>query len=271
VSGKLQDKSAWISGASSGIGRAIAERFAAEGAAVAIVDVDQRAGVALRDELLSAGQRAIFIACDVADEQQIKSSIDHTIAAFARLDILVNNAGIVHVKRLEDYTEAEWDQLMGVNVKSIFLSMKHAYPHLRRQPRSYIVNIGSISSFVAQGSTPAYTASKGAVLQLSRSIALDYAADGIRSNCICPGITDTPLLRHHLKATGDEQGTLRQRLRRVPMGVALAPHDIARAALYFACEDSAGITGTSLVVDCGYLAAAEWESPSTKFQQPLGP
>ena len=138
--------------------------------------------------------------------------------------------------------------------------MKHAYPHLKKNSRSYVVNIGSVGSFISQPATPSYIASKGAVLMLSRSIALDYAADGLRCNCVCPGITDTPLLRYHMSKAPDPEAALAARLRRVPMGVALTPHDIAKAVLYFSCEDSAGITGTSLIVDGGYLAAAEFET-----------
>jgi NAD(P)-dependent dehydrogenase (short-subunit alcohol dehydrogenase family) len=137
---------------------------------------------------------------------------------------------------------------------------------LRKNPRSYVGNIGSVGSFVGQSSTPAYTTSKGAVLMLSKSIALDYAADGLRSNCVCPGITDTPMLREHLDMHPDPDAALQNRLRRVPMGVALTPHDIAKAVLYFSCEDSAGITGASLTIDGGYLTAAEWENPGkTRF------
>jgi NAD(P)-dependent dehydrogenase (short-subunit alcohol dehydrogenase family) len=155
---------------------------------------------------------------------------------------------------------------MDVNVKSMFLSTKHGIGHLRKNRRSYIVNIGSVGSFIGQGSTPVYSASKGAVLLLSKSIALDYAADGVRCNCVCPGITDTPMLREHLNSTPDPEATLAGRLRRVPMGVALTPDDIARAAVYLSCEDSAGVTGTSLVVDGGYIAAAEWAHPGrTRF------
>jgi NAD(P)-dependent dehydrogenase (short-subunit alcohol dehydrogenase family) len=140
---------------------------------------------------------------------------------------------------------------------------------LKRNARSYVVNIGSISSYVGQGGTPAYTASKGAVLMLSKSIALDYAADGLRCNCVCPGITDTPMLREHLDKTPNPDATLAARVRRVPIGVALTPADIAKAALYLSCEDSAGVTGTSLVVDGGYLTAAEWEHPGhTRFMDP---
>jgi NAD(P)-dependent dehydrogenase (short-subunit alcohol dehydrogenase family) len=170
------------------------------------------------------------------------------------------------VKLLDELDEADWDRLMAVNVKSIYLSIKYGLNHLKRNARSYVVNIGSISSYVGQGGTPAYTASKGAVLMLSKSIALDYAADGLRCNCVCPGITDTPMLREHLNKTADPDATLAARLQRVPMGVALKPTDIAKAVLYFSCEDSAGVTGTSVVVDGGYLSAAEWQHPShTRF------
>ena len=172
------------------------------------------------------------------------------------------------VKLLHEYTEQEWDRIMDVNVKSMFLSTKHGLPHLTRQKRSYIVTVGSISSFVAQAGTPVYTASKHAILGLTRSIALDYAKDGVRCNCVCPGITDTPALRRHLDTTPDPDATLAKRLRRVAMGVALTPADVAKSILYFSCEDSAGVTGTSLVVDGGYLSAAEWEHPGhTAFME----
>jgi NAD(P)-dependent dehydrogenase (short-subunit alcohol dehydrogenase family) len=159
---------------------------------------------------------------------------------------------------------------MAVNVKSMFLATKYAMPHLRKNRRSYIVNVGSISSFVGQADTPVYTTSKHAVLGLTRSIALDFAADGVRCNCVCPGITDTPMLREHLDSTPDPEATLADRLRRVAMGVALTPADVAKSILFFSCEDSSGITGTSLTIDCGYLTAAEWETTGrTAFMEPL--
>ena len=146
--------------------------------------------------------------------------------------------------------------------------MKHAISFLRQRKRSYVVNIASISSFVGQSITLAYTTSKHAVLGLSRSIALDYAVDGLRCNAICPGITDTPLLRYHLNKTDDAEAALAHQLKRVPMGIALYPKDIARAALFCACDDSAGITGTSLTLDSGYTAAAEWDtSVLTRFME----
>lgn len=264
---RLDGQVAWITGGASGMGRAIADLFSSHGASVAVVD-HSAAGEDWVKELKAQKRKAIFTRCDVSREDQVRDSLQQTAEAFGGIQIIVNCAGIVHVTPLHEYSEKDWDQLMGVNVKSIFLAIKHGIAHLRKNKRSYVVNIGSVGSYVGQPSTPAYIASKGAVLQLSLSIALDYAADGVRSNCVCPGITDTPLLRYHLNKTGDPEAVLAKRLRRVPMGVALTPYDIAKAALYFSCEDSAGVTGTSLVVDGGYLAAAEWDTERTKFMEP---
>jgi NAD(P)-dependent dehydrogenase (short-subunit alcohol dehydrogenase family) len=251
---RLAGKTAWISGAASGIGAATARLFAEEGANVAAVDINGDPGQ------IVSGPAIAFQQADVSKEEQVCDSLAKTVALFDGLHIIVNCAGLVHVKLLHEYEEADWDRLMGVNLKSIFFSVKHGLQYLRRRPPSYIVNIGSISSFVGQAATPAYTASKSAVLGLTRSIALDYAALGLRCNCVCPGITDTPMLREHLNKTPDPDATLSERLRRVPMRLPLQPHEIARSVLYLSCEDSAGVTGTSLVVDGGYLAAAEWDA-----------
>jgi NAD(P)-dependent dehydrogenase (short-subunit alcohol dehydrogenase family) len=269
MTNRLQNQVAWISGAASGIGEAVARLFASEGAAVGLADVQSDRGETVANEIRAAGAQAIFTKCDVSRAADIQQSIEQTTQEFGGLTIIVNCAGIVQVKLLDELAEADWDRLMAINVKSIYLSIKYSLAHLKRNTRSYVVNIGSISSYVGQGNTPAYTASKGAVLMLSKSIALDYAADGLRCNCVCPGITDTPMLREHLNKTSDPEATLAARVRRVPMGLALKPADIAKAALYLSCEDSAGVTGTSLVVDGGYLAAAEWEHPGhTRFMDP---
>jgi NAD(P)-dependent dehydrogenase (short-subunit alcohol dehydrogenase family) len=266
MANRLQNHVAWISGAASGIGEAVARLFAQEGAAVALADVQTERGQAVANEILADNSRATFIQCDVGRADDVRTSIEQTAREFGGLSIIVNCAGIVQVKLLDELDETDWDRLMAINVKSIYLSVKYGLAHLKRNTRSYVVNIGSISSYVGQGGTPAYTASKGAVLMLSKSIALDYAADGLRCNCVCPGITDTPMLREHLNKTPNPDATLAARMRRVPIGVALKPADIAKAALYFSCEDSAGVTGTSLVIDGGYLTAAEWEHPGhTRF------
>jgi NAD(P)-dependent dehydrogenase (short-subunit alcohol dehydrogenase family) len=271
MSRRLEGQTAWISGGASGIGAATARLFAAEGANVVIADVQAELGQRLETSLrgAGAGSGVLFSTCDVTSEEQIRASLSQAAATFGGLQILVNCAGIVHVKLLHEYSEQEWDRLMAVNLRSVFFSIKHGIGLLRSNPRSYMVNIASISSYVGQAGTPAYTASKGAVLLLSQSIALDYAADGLRCNCVCPGITDTPMLRHHLHAAADPAGTLAQRLHRVPLGRALTPDDVARTVLYLSCEDSAGVTGTSVIVDGGYLAAAEWDTPDVTLPDDL--
>ncbi len=265
---RLKGKVAWISGATSGIGEAVARLFAQEGARVSVVGRRHGLTQKIADEIGKNGGEAVGLAADVADEEAVRASVERTAECFGGIDILINNAGMVDVKLLHEYTAEEWDRVMNVNVKSMFFAFKHALPHLQKRKRSWVVNVGSISSFVGQARTPVYTTSKHAIIGLTKSLALDYGAMGLRCNCICPGITDTPMLREHLNATPDPDATLAARLKRVAMGVALTPHDVARSVLFFSCDDSAGVTGASLVIDCGYLAAAEWEtSGQTAFQE----
>jgi len=266
---RLAGQTAWISGAASGIGAATAKLFAAEGACVVLVDVQVDLGKSLELEILSQGGAAMFVECDLASEDAIASSIGKTVDNFEGLQIVVNCAGVTKFKPLHEFSGDEWDHIMGVNLKSQFLSVKHAIPHLRKASRSYVVNIGSISCFVGDQDESIYSVSKGGVMMLSKSIALEYAADGLRCNCICPGITDTPMLRHHLNTAVDPDRVLAERLRRTPTGVCVQPKDIAKTALFLSCEDSSGITGTHIVVDGGLLAAAEWQSPAqTAFMVP---
>jgi len=257
---KLSGKVAWISGATSGIGEATARLFAREGAKVVLVGRRLPVARRLANELKQEGFEALAVGCDVANESQVRESIKATVLRFKGLDIMVNNAGMVHIKALHKYTKSEWDRVMGVNLASMFFAVKHGWPHLRRAGQSWIVNVGSISSFVGQAMTPVYTTSKHAIVGLTKSIALDYAAEGVRCNCICPGITDTPMLREHLNVQPDPEAALATRLRRVPMGRALTPRDVAKSILFLSCEDSAGITGTTLTIDAGYLTAAEWDT-----------
>jgi NAD(P)-dependent dehydrogenase (short-subunit alcohol dehydrogenase family) len=257
---KLEGKAAWISGANSGIGEATARLFAHEGAKVAIVGRRSALNRRIAAALTSDGFQALPIRCDVSSEAQVRDSIQQTVKKFGRLDILINNAGMVHIKPLHQYSENEWDHVMAVNVKSMFFALKHGFPHLRKHPRSYIVNVGSISSMVGQAGTPVYTTTKHAIVGLTRSIALDYASNGIRCNCVCPGITDTPMLREHMNTQPDPDAALATRLRRVPLGIPLMPDDVAKALLFLSCDDSSGITGTTLVVDAGYVSAAEWDN-----------
>ena len=256
---RFEGQVAWISGATKGIGAAAALLFSREGAKVAVIGRNSDDGRNVTNRIKQENGDALFIPCEMTCENDVKNSIEETVKTFGKLNILINNAGIVDIKMLHEYTVDEWRKVFDTNVTSMFLAFKYAFLHLSANPKSYVVNVGSISSFVGQDSTPAYTASKGAVLQLSRSIGLDYARYGIRSNCICPGITDTPMLHQHLDMNPNPTEHLRNRLRRVPSGAILTPFDIAKSILYFSCEDSCGITATSLIVDGGYLAAAEWD------------
>jgi NAD(P)-dependent dehydrogenase (short-subunit alcohol dehydrogenase family) len=259
--GRFNGRVTFVTGGASGIGLAIAERFAEEGARVAILDREIEAGEAARNRIRSAGGACEFIHADVSLESDVAQAVNQATQRFHGIDHVVNNAGIVLVKGIEECTAEEWDRVLGVNLKSVFLTVKHSLPWLRRSLHPSVVNIGSVSSFIGQQGTPAYVASKGGVLLLSKALALDLATYGIRVNCICPGITDTPMFRFHVNTTPDPERTLRERFNRVPLRRPLAPREIADSVLYLAGTESSGVTGTSLVVDAGYTAAAEWSQP----------
>lgn len=255
---KLAGKIALVTGAAQGIGRGIAGVFAEEGAAVVIADVQADAGRKAAAEIQAAGGKAAFLQTDVTVEADVRAAVASAVANFGRIDIVVNNAGTAAVRTVEESTVEEWDHLMALNVRSIFLTAKYAVPHMRKQGGGAILNVGSVSSIVAQQGTPAYCASKGAVLLLTKSLALDYGPARIRVNCLCPGITDTPLLRFHVRHSPDPEAHLRQRLQRVPLGEMLYPDDMGRAAAFLCSDDARGITGAYLLVDGGYLACAEF-------------
>jgi NAD(P)-dependent dehydrogenase (short-subunit alcohol dehydrogenase family) len=256
---RLAGKVAIVTGAASGIGQASAILFAREGAKVIAVDLNRGAGELTTDKIHSDGGEAIFALADVSKEVEISRVVEGTIVRWGRIDILFNNAGVVLVKSLEETTEADWDRVMNINVKAAFLAIKHVVPHMRRAGGGAILNTGSIASMVGQLTTPVYTASKGAIALLTRSLALDYGRDHIRVNCLCPGITDTSMLREHLGHGTEGEAKIRRRLSRVPLGAILSPDDVARAALYLVCDDSLGVTGITHIVDGGLLAAAEYE------------
>ena len=251
----LAGKVAIVTGAAQGIGLGIARALAQVGAAVVVADVNDAAGRAAVAALDGQGD---YLHADVTQEGDVRGLVDAAVARFGRLDIVVNNAGIVAVQTVEESSVADWDRVMAVNVRAIFLTTKYALPHLRAAGGGAILNVASVSSFVGQQGTPAYCASKGAVLMLTKALALDYGRERIRVNCLCPGITDTPMLRYHARHEADPDAHLRQRLARVPTGEMLYPAEMGRAAVFLCSDDAAGITGTSLVVDGGYIACAEF-------------
>ena len=247
-----------VTGAASGIGRSVAEQFAQAGSSVAMLDRNEDEGRRICRQIAAKGQSCEFYPADVSNETDVARTVDSIALRFGGITHLVNNAGIVLIKGVEDCSVAEWDRVFDVNVKSIFLMVKYCLPFLRQSRGASVVNVSSVSGLVAQKGTPAYVASKGAVLMLSKALALDLAGDGIRVNCVCPGITDTPMFRAHVDSTSDPELTLQQRTQRVPIGRMLSPDEIADAILYLASERASGVTGTELVIDGGYLATAEW-------------
>jgi NAD(P)-dependent dehydrogenase (short-subunit alcohol dehydrogenase family) len=250
---RLRDKVAVITGAASGIGEATAELFAEEGAAVVIVDVDPHGGdVAQR--IQGRGGRALFVEADVAKEADVRLSMVHAEEAFGRVDILVNNAATFVLKGL-DATPEEWRRSLDVNVIGTALCTRYAAAIMKRHGGGSIVNLGSISSFIAQPEFITYSATKAALLNMTRCMALDLARDNIRVNCVCPGTIHTAAVERIMAETGmtEEQFTAKEAplhlLNRVGQ-----PREVAYAILFLASDEASFITATPLMVDGGYVA-----------------
>ena len=252
--GLLEGKRALITGGSSGIGSATARLFASEGALVAIADIDIGNGESLASTIAGEGGSAIFMQCDVSDSSQCRQAVENTVSEFGGLDILFNNAGIIQRATILDTDEEEWERVMAVNVKSIFLMSRYAIPVMLDSGGGVIVNSASGWGLVGGRSAASYCASKGAVVQLTRAMALDHGEQGIRVNCICPGDTDTPMLRKEAEQLDQQVSEFLVEADDRPLGRVGIPEDIARAVLYLASDDSSFVTGTTLVVDGGGLA-----------------
>jgi len=245
---------ALVTGAASGIGRAIAVAFARCGASVALVDMDSGAGAEVQNAILSEGGKALFYQTDVANKRDCVRAVSKTVETFGGLNILVNSAGIIRRATILETTEEEWDRGMAVNVKSIYLLSSEAIPIMEKGGGGVILNIGSGWGLVGGARAALYCASKGAVVQLTRAMALDHGQQNIRVNCICPGDTDTPMLKSEASQLGLPVSSLQADARDRPLGRLGIPEDIAQAALFLAGDAASYITGTTLVVDGGGLA-----------------
>lgn len=246
-----------VTGAAQGIGKASAVRLAEEGAQLALFDVMDDAGRALAAELERRGFAARYWHVDVSDEASVKAAIDGVAEHFGGLHVLVNNAGISGATAPTDkLTEAEWDQVQAINVKGVFFCTKHAIPHLRRAGGGSIVNLSSIYGLVGAADVPAYHASKAAVAMMAKNDALLYAPDRIRVNSIHPGFIWTPMVEHHLRASGESDlAAGREALAKLhPLGHVGEPDDIAWGVVYLASDESKFVTGSALVIDGGYTA-----------------
>jgi NAD(P)-dependent dehydrogenase (short-subunit alcohol dehydrogenase family) len=263
--GEFEGRSVLVTGGALGIGQGIVRAFAREGAMVGVADLDRSAAELLASELAPAGARVIATVGDVSSADDARRMVDETVAAFGRLDVLVNNAGIQPTDwyfDLESMPIEVWDRILDVNLKGQFLMARFALPHIRAQgPGGSVINMASVQGMQSMPGVPAYAASKGGVLSLTRNMALDYAPRGIRVNAICPGTIDSELVRGLARAEG---GDLDANLARYgafhPLGRIGLPEDIAQAALYLASPRSSFVTGTALVVDGGFMAQGAWAS-----------
>jgi NAD(P)-dependent dehydrogenase (short-subunit alcohol dehydrogenase family) len=240
----LETKDAFVTGAASGIGAAVARRLHREGATVVLADISLEGARAVADEL---GEQASAIELDVSDEAQVKAAI-----AAREIDILANVAGIGSTTTAPDTDLATWENVFAVNARGTFLCCKHAIPGMRERGGGAIVNVASVAGLVGLKNRAAYCASKGAVVALTRALAVDHVSEGIRVNCVCPGTVDSPWVRRLVEDVGEDIEQLRARQ---PMGRLGTPEEIADAIFYLASDAAAFVTGSALVIDGGLTAA----------------
>lgn len=245
-----------VTGGANGIGRATARLFAREGATAIIADIDQETAGQTAAAIQQEGGNAVAHLCDVESSVSVQRLVDEIVATFGRIDILFANAAIQLTKAGADTTLEEWDHLHAVNLRGVFLCCKAVIPVMQRQRGGSIVIASSGHAFATYPRCSAYAATKGGQLALMRGLALDYAADGIRVNCVIPGATDTRLVRNYLAASPNPEQERLRLLQGIPMGRLAEPDEIAEAVLFLASEGAAYITGTSLAVDGGLLAQA---------------
>jgi NAD(P)-dependent dehydrogenase (short-subunit alcohol dehydrogenase family) len=251
---KLEGRVALVAGASRGIGEATVRLFAAEGARVVFCARREELGRAIERELRGEGCEVTFVRADVADEEEVKLLVTTTVELYGGLDVLVTCAGIAPAAPIESTELADWEDVMRINVNSMFLLTKHAIPALRQSEHAAIITLGSTFGHVGAGGSAAYAVSKAAAINFAKSAALELAGDGIRVNALCPGGTATEFLQEWFDSTGDPAGTEQWLRDAHPIGRLGVPEDQARAALFHASDDSSFVTGHGLLVDGGYTA-----------------
>lgn len=251
MAGRLQDKVAFITGAGRGIGRAIARKMTAEGAAVAIAEVDAASGNKVAEELTAAGHHALFVHTDVTSESSIKQAVEQTVAHFGKLNLLVNNAGITFRYTATTMDEAQWNTAMDVDVKGVWLCCKYALPHMIEAGSGSIVNLSSVHGRVTAPKHFPYGAAKAAVLGLTRNLALDYGAQNIRVNAICPGWVRSEAVQQWIDSQPDPRAYEDRILSFQPLGRIGTPEEIANLVAFIASDEASYMTGAELVIDGG--------------------
>jgi len=253
---QLQGKTAVITGGAGGIGRATALLFGRQGAAVSVVDLSQEAGEDLVREITRGGGRAIFECADVTSVAGCRRVVERTVKQFGGIHILFNNAGIIRRASVVEISEDDWDAVMAVNVKSIFFMCREVMPIMIAGKGGAIINTASGWGLAGGARAAAYCASKGAVVLMTKAMAIDHGRQGIRVNCICPGDTDTAMLRSEARQLGEAEDKFLLDSAQRPLGRMGRPEEIARAVLYLASDAASFVTGTALVVDGGGLAGS---------------
>ena len=243
-----------ITGASTGIGKAAAFLFAENGAKVVIADVNRVDGEKVAEAIRANGSESMFVSTDVTNPEHIQEMVERTLEKFGRIDVLYNNAAVNHFGKAVDTTLDDWNRVFSINVTGVFLCCKGVIPTMQAQGGGAIVNTSSSAGLVGLRNLAAYTASKGAVLQFTKNLALDYAADHIRVNALCPGVTATEMTMRIIEDDPDPVAARARFDRVIPRGTMAEPIEIARVALFLASDESSYMTGAAVPVDGGYTA-----------------
>ena len=252
---KLKGKSAIITGGGSGIGCAIAERFAEAGARVAILDVDEESGKDTEAAISARDESATFYRCNVADLNSVSEAVAAVAENLGSIDVLVNNAGVAHIGTATSTEPDDFDRILNINVKGVYHCLRETIPVMQKQKAGVILNLSSVASIAGLPDRFAYSTSKGAIHTMTFSVAADYIGDGIRCNCICPARVHTPFVDGYLdKNYPDNRDEMFEKLSAAqPIGRMAQPAEIAELALYLCCDDSSFITGQAFSIDGGYM------------------
>ena len=250
---RLRGKVAIVTGCGRGIGRAVFERFVAEGAAVLGSQRTEREGRELCERLAATGAEVAFVSADVRDSAAVGRAVDHALERFGRVDILVNNAAIGLLRSVVDTTDEQYEEVMDTNVRGLFAWCRHVLPAMLAGGGGSVINIGSVAATVGFADDAAYCASKGAVLALTRQMAVDYASRGVRVNCISPGFIETEQMRVYLESHGDPAARRAELDALHPIGRVGQPAEVAAVAAFLASDHASFMTGADVVVDGGLL------------------
>jgi NAD(P)-dependent dehydrogenase (short-subunit alcohol dehydrogenase family) len=254
LSRRLEGKSVFVTGAGSGIGAAIASVFAREGAFVSVADIDQAGAEYVAECIRQDGGTGVAVHVDVSHAEEVEQAIGRVVDQFGRLDILINNAAVQIMGPLHEFSEADFDKTIDVNLKGVFLGCKYALPIMMKQREGVILSTSSVLGVVGDADLPVYGATKGAIIALTKSMAVAYSPYGIRVNCVCPGDVRTPMVQQFFDFQPDPEAARENVSRHYPLRRIAEPEEIARTMVFLASSDASFISGTHLFIDGGLTA-----------------